>query len=294
MARPPLAARRDQRGVALILVIWVLALMTVLIIGFTGTSHTELLLARNNYDGARAAAIADAGVSVAMVRLLDASGDGQADGRTRVMPFADGSVRVTVQDEAGKVDLNVAPPDLMAGVFQSLGVAGSDATSLANAVVDWRARRKAGMAAATGGDAAEEYGAFLSIDELRLVPGMTRAIYDRLRPYVTVYAPIGRIDPLTAPAEVLRGLPGINPAQLAAFLEARDKSGAVPGALPPLNGVTRFLAHAGLHAATIRAVGQTADGTRFVREAIIVVNGEVGQPYKVVAWRQGRDEDAPP
>lgn len=305
-----------QRGVALVLVIWVLALLTVLIVGFTGTSHTELLLARNNYDSAQAAAVADAGVTLALAGVLDTTTGEQwpADGRERTLPFGDASVRIKVQDEAGKVDLNIAPPDLMAGVFQSLGLSNSEASGIAAAIVDWRNRRKPATGqgangqgtngqgtngqgangAGPTGDAAEEYGAFLAVDELRLVPGVTRAAFDRLRPYVTVYAPIGRIDPLTAPPEILRGLPGVNAGQLDAFLAARDQLGPVPGALPPLSGVTRFLAHAALHAATIRSVGTIADGTRFIREAVVMVNGQSDQPYNFVTWRQGLDEQATP
>jgi general secretion pathway protein K len=286
-----------ERGVALILVLWVLALLTVLMLGFTGTSHTELLLARNNYQSAQAAAVADAGVSLALVGILDTANGEQwpADGRTRTLPFGDATMDIQVQDEAGKVDLNNAPPDLMAGVFQSLGL--GDAGGIAAAIVDWRNRRQPAQQNATGAqasnDAAQEYGAFLSVDELRLVPGVSRAIYDRVRPYVTVYAPIGRIDPLTAPPEVLRGLPGVDPKQLAAFLAARDQLGPVPGALPPLSGVTRFLAHSGLHAATIRSTGTVTGGTRFVREAVVVVNGQNDQPYKFMTWRQGLDEKGP-
>lgn len=272
--------------------VWVLALLAVLLLGFTGGAHNELLLARNNYESARAAALADAGVSLAVVGVLDTASatPWPADGRERDVSFGGGTVLVRVQDEAGKVDLNNASEELLAGLFQSLGLGGGDGAGLAAAIVDWRARR--GQVAATAGDAGPQNAAFLSIEELRLVPGVTREVYDRVKPFVTIYSPAGRIDPLTAPAEVLRGVPGIDLKQLDAFLEARDTLGAAPTALPPLGDAAGILGHAALHAATIRSVGRTETGTRFIREAVLRVGSRPEQPYQFVTWRQGMDEAA--
>lgn len=299
--RPKRAAIRDslmgrERGVALVVVIWVLALLTVLILGFTSGAHTELLLARNNYESARAAALADAGVSLALIGVLDTTSPTPwpADGGERDFSFGGGTVLVRVQDEGGKVNLNKASEELLAGLFRSLSLGSADGAGLATAIVDWRTRL--GQSAVPPGVAGDDSGAFVSIEQLRLVPGFTREIYDRVKPFVTVYSPAATVDPLSAPAEVLRGLPGIDLHQLDAFLEARETMGsmpgALPGALPPLNNVARFLGHAPLHAATIRSVGQMPTGTRFIREAVFRVGNQAGQPYQFVAWRQGLDEAA--
>jgi len=76
------ASPHGERGIALLVVIWVLALLAVLIIGFSGDARTELLVARNHYESAGARGIADAGVSLAIFGILDPAPEAQwqADG----------------------------------------------------------------------------------------------------------------------------------------------------------------------------------------------------------------------
>src|SRR5689334_11474867 len=111
------SGRARQRGIALVLVLWVMALLAVMVVGFAGDARTELKLARNQADAAQARAIADTGVSLALLSVLDNNEDTawRIDGATHSLAYGDGAISVSVQDEGGKIDLNLAPPALLAG-----------------------------------------------------------------------------------------------------------------------------------------------------------------------------------
>jgi general secretion pathway protein K len=270
---------RGERGIALILVLWVLALLALLAMGFAGSARTELQIARNQYGSAQARAIADAGVTFGILGVLDPSSQTQwsADGREYAVDYGPGTLRVSVQDEAGKINLNMAAPELLAGLLRTLGVDDAAGQQIVAAILE---RRRQAAAAA---DAARV--AFRDVVELRLVPGLTRAVYQAMAPFVTVYTQSDRIDPLTAPAEVLRSLPGAVPQQVDAYLAARAQAGPQPTALPPLAGVDRFIARSAVQIVTIRAEGETATGAVFVREAAVAMTGN--PPYRFLSWRQG-------
>jgi general secretion pathway protein K len=283
------SGRARQRGIALVLVLWVMALLAVMVVGFAGDARTELKLARNQADAAQARAIADTGVSLALLSVLDNNEDTawRIDGATHSLAYGDGAISVSVQDEGGKIDLNLAPPALLAGLFRTLGIA--DPEALAAAIQEWRRQH--------GAEAADEplarTGPFLALEQLRAVPGVTAAAYARAAPFLTVYTRRDRVDPLTAPAEVLLSLPGARPAEVDAFLAARDRLGPVPGGLPALNGIGDFIAHAGLEVVTITAEGRTASGARFIRQAVVSASARGGAPYQILAWRQLAQPERP-
>ncbi len=53
---------KDQRGLALVVVLWVLVLLSLIAASFTLTTRTEVNVTRNLIDNAKAEALADAGV----------------------------------------------------------------------------------------------------------------------------------------------------------------------------------------------------------------------------------------
>ncbi len=53
---------RGQRGLALVVVLWVLVLLSLIAASFTKTTRTEVNITRNLIDNAKAEALADAGV----------------------------------------------------------------------------------------------------------------------------------------------------------------------------------------------------------------------------------------
>ncbi|HEX9490856.1 MAG TPA: hypothetical protein VF930_11250, partial [Stellaceae bacterium] len=220
-----------------------------------------------------------------------------ADGRQRVLRYADGTIRVSVQDEGGKIDLNAAPLELLSGLLRAVGLGPADAFRLAQTIDEWRQAQQqadappAGRRGASRAAFRRQATTFRVIEDLRLVPGVTRDIYDRVAPFVTVYSGVADIDPLTAPPQVLRSLPDVNAAEVEDFLSARQRLGPVPGQLPSLTGAAGgFLAHRVLQNATVVSEGQTAGGTTFTRAAVVSLSADPSAPYSVLSWRQARRE----
>jgi general secretion pathway protein K len=224
-----------------------------------------------------------------------------ADGRERVLTYGENLIRVRVQDEAGKIDINAAPDEMLEGLFRTVGVDAASASRLVDAIADWKdpddLRRLSGAEAADYRAAGLPYvprnGPFLAVDELRLVLGMTPALFERIGPFVTVYSRSGRINPVTAPAEVIRSLPGIGIDQADLYVAVRSALEVPqPNLLPALIGAERYVTRLTPQTVTIRSEGRTARGGSFVREAVAVFTRTPAAPYRLVSWRQGSIEQS--
>lgn len=302
---------RQQRGFALLLVIWVLAILAVLAAGFAASMRSETRLARNLLEAARARALAEAGVARATAALIDPDPQSQwrADGMPHEMSFEGGVVRIRIEDEGGKVDLNMAPPELLSGLCVELGIDGGTCAALTQGVI---ARRRAVAPApaptrARNPVADQGFGfgmppppqrqaaAFATVEELRQLPEVDRASLDRLSPFVTVYAQNPRIDPAVAPREVLLAIPGIDPREVDQLLAARAAaaSGQPVMALPGLTGVDAYAARSQMRAATIIAEARTESGAEFTRRAVIALTGLPVHPADVLEWRQDLGAEEP-
>ncbi len=109
-----------EKGVALILVIWVTALMAILLGSFALIARTENVEARHTmFDTttARYAAIAGLERAVYELRNPDMASRWAADGRAYEFPYAGAQVSVAITDESGKIDLNLADSTILVPLF---------------------------------------------------------------------------------------------------------------------------------------------------------------------------------
>ncbi len=289
-----------QRGLALVVVLWVLVLLALVAASFSRTTRTEVNLARNLVENAQAEALADAGVHLAILALLDPdpAKRPRADGTPYRIAFGGAEITVSVQDEGGKIDLNRAPDELLRGLFVSLGVEPAEADALVDAIADFRdpddLRRLNGAEDRDYEDAGLPWGAkdapFEAVEELQQVLGVTVPLYQALRPALTVYNAKGGIDPAVAPREVLMALPGMDEDQAEAQVAAR--AGGAEGAAPVLaaEGVAQRSRGQFL---TLRAEAHDPSGAIFVREAVVEITRNRQQPYTFRMWRTGTRFDIP-
>ena len=287
-------ARPRERGFALLVVIWVLALLAVLATGFAADTRSEAQQARNLLENARAQALAEAGIALAVTGLLDRNPVTQwaADGTPRDLTFDGGRLHIVVQDEGGKVNLNTAAPELLSGLLARVGVAPGERDALVDAIMTRRqladAAAQAPSSALLAAGGGEPPPAFEAIDELRLLPGVSRAVFDAVAPYVTVFSRGPRVNTLTAPKTVLLSLPNVNPQEVDAVLAARSAiaAGQISTAIPFLTGVDRFIVRTTLRAAMVTVTATTARGAVFVRQALLFLTGKPDRPYEFLDWRQ--------
>ncbi|WP_089728169.1 general secretion pathway protein GspK [Candidatus Thiosymbion oneisti] len=196
-----------QRGIALMLVLWVLALLTIIAVGLTTAQRTESTLTGNQLASARFHALAEAGVSWAILNLLapvtiidEETEVWVPDGMPRSWTFAGETLQIRVFNETSRVDLNTADRDLLEALLRAAAPGGEEAeekvSTLADAIEDWRDTddltelngAEDREYAAAGRSYGAKDGPFDSVDELQLVLGVDRDLYRTLLPALTVNA----------------------------------------------------------------------------------------------------------
>ena len=298
---------RSQRGVVLVLVLWAGALLSVIAVGLAFGVRTDRVAITNAGARLQAEVMAESAVNRALLDLIgsDRPIAWRPDGRVYEMPFEGGLLRASIHAETGKIDLNAAPEQLLAGlvstVHERLGDAPVSAASLTAAILDWRdadsLTRPFGAEdpeyRAAGRDRGAGNRAFLSIDELGQVLGMSERVFKQIRPLVTVHTRSPKIDPITAPKLALLAASDLESAQIAAFLSERNRLLAlepvirgqnVGSLLDMLKGSERHFALANARIFTILAEGRTSDGVAAFRQAVVEVTPGSARPYSVLAW----------
>src|SRR5262245_47717112 len=131
--------RPSERGVALVAVVAATALWTVVAVGLAATAATGDRLASRGLAAAQAEALARSGVAAGRAALADATALDvpdtlQAPWARPLEPYAIGSgtVRVEVEDEGRRLDVNTMP-DALPVLLARIGLD----PLLADAVADW-------------------------------------------------------------------------------------------------------------------------------------------------------------
>jgi general secretion pathway protein K len=223
---PTRCERGDQpRGVALLSALLSVALLTLIVVEMTDTTLVGSHLTRNAGNTIAAQLLARSAEVVAEGVLVEAR---QLDpGKTNLsqlwafplpdMPVADGAAAVAIEDEHGKLDLNMVNADrtqteVVARLFEELDLD----PALVERIATWIQKDPNGGVSpdaqalcALTIPCEPPGGPLRNLDELALIQGFEPAIIERLRPFATAYS--GRAGRLgvninTARSEVLRAL----------------------------------------------------------------------------------------
>ncbi len=307
--RPDRRPATNARGVALLAVLWVVLLLSVIAGSLLMLTRTDIgLSSRNLIDGARAAALADGGITLGILGLLDPDPQTRwkGDGREYELVLDSGLLAISIQDEAGRIDLNMARPELLAGLLRSAGVEEDEAARLSERIVDWRDPDDQPL---PNGAEASDYRAegldldvanrpFITPDEIQRVPGVTMAVYARIAPAVTVYSRRPGVNPATAPLAALMALPGVDEASMESIIAGRisleDETATSRGAsgfgaavaLIP-SDARRYLSGGISNVYTISARATLNQGGVYVQEAVVELIPGGDPPWRIHAWRPG-------
>jgi general secretion pathway protein K len=285
----------SQRGVALLLVMWLVALLAALVGAFALIARTEHLQGRVLVRGLVAENAARAGIEYAMTRVAapDPRQRWLPDGRPHRWHYDDAEVVVEIVDENGKIDLNQADLTLLTEFIRHLGVDQQQATQLAAAIIDWRDPDSLSQPIGGGEDddyagAGLPYGAkdaeFESVAELEQVLGMTPGLYAKMAPHLTVFSGRGRPDPAFASAEVLDAM-GLDGADLVARREGWNPASGLPAPTLP-DGGSLVGGSSGTYSIESRAV--LADRRQAVLRAVVRAGGAMpGAAYTPLRWQAG-------
>ena len=204
-----------QRGVALIAVLWMVAAMGLIITGIVQSVRSEVRSAGLQRQTVVASALGDAAILLALQKLQARR---QEPGNAiQLIPVQFGGLasNVSVQPLNGLIDINNAPPLLLAEMYRHAGgLPPADAQAMAQATVETR-QAKSARGAAQGFDA---------IEDLMRVPTMTYELYAKIIPLITADLKdgSGRVNALAAPLGVLQVLAGGDVARAAILAAQRD------------------------------------------------------------------------
>lgn len=268
--RAPAAA---QRGIAMVVALWLVVLLTII-----GSSHArnvrvETRLAHNHLDTARARALVEAGVNRAIMELFvsNASERWRFDGSVYEFEFDGSRVQAAIRNATGLIDLNTAQAPLLLTVLDGLGVDEPTALGLADAILDWRdpdnllhlhgAEDRDYRHAGLEWEARD--GPFTSIDELRYVMGMTKEIFLRLAPYLTVHSGHTDIELKYAPP------------WLVSLLGTGEGD-------PRASDVNQGISATGVY--HIHAWATSAGGSHASMEVVLRTQPGQDPPYRVLSW----------
>jgi general secretion pathway protein K len=257
------------RGFALLIVLWSMALMALIVAEIGLGGRTESRIAANLVANAKAAAVSDGAVMEAIYRLSRPTDDRwTANGETHLLVRARARAHVTATAENGKVNPNGATPQLMRGLLSACGAGDDDAARISVAILDWRSPgetahpqgAKMPEYRGAGLDYAPPNAPFQSLDELRLVFGMTPALYACLKPHLSLYA-TGEIDRSAADPLV------------AGLLPAPAPGGTVAAANPQAPQIVSILAET-----------ETDDGGHASRHAVVQLGPGLPRGYALLSW----------
>lgn len=238
--------RRRQRGFALFVVLWFLVLLAAIGVYMLTAARSQLALARNVVAGAKAEALAEAGVADAVFKLTEPLDTAQwlPDGSAHSVRLPGGTLTIRVADESAKINLNLASAAQINGLFQALGTDPGQAAAIANAIAAWVGTVKPTGQAATLVNQYHEAGlayeppqaGATNLEELRFVLGMTPQLFALMQPYVTVYTTAAAPDPATASPIIQKALAyaaAVAPAADATPPQGQPAGGTAPAATPP-------------------------------------------------------------
>jgi general secretion pathway protein K len=281
----------DQRGIALLVVLWTLMLLSLLVVAFAQQTHLERQRVSNVIAAAAAASDLQAGLSLGISVLLDpkAPPGWIHDGSARELEFAGRRISVSIQDANGCVNVNEADIEQLKSLLRAVGVDGDAVRSLAAAIIDWRDSDSVltpnGAELATyvenGWSTGPANRPFLSVGELKGVLDMPPDVADRLAPLLSVSTEGQQINPMTAPEPVLRATfpPEEVPGILARRAKRAEAKSAPEGAVPASD-----LGDADLRSASDKDLVEVPEGPVFMLEISTLAQQGAGARARAVVW----------
>jgi len=290
--------KHQQKGIALVLVLWVLLLLTIITGSFALMARMDRLEANALLSGTQARLSAEAAINLAALALRDPDelSRMRADGRLYQQELDGVLVEVSAIDERGKVDINAADELTLANLFIGNGMELDEAELLAAAVLDWRDEDELERVNGAEEDAYFAAGLeigpanrqFMMTEELLQVIGMRYELYRKIEPGITTFSRADLPDPAFAPVEALMAMPDITYDEAVNFVAERNsqQAGESLGTELP-NGIVVMEQGRGV-TYSIKARATMPNGVWEQLQATIRLGGNRdGSPYRVLRWREG-------
>ena len=148
----------NEKGVALIMVLWIIAILSVIAFEFSYAMRTEVKIVKNFQEELQLYALAEGGVERAIAELVykhdprvqnkrrilksedfpPEKKEWVTDGRGYPLTFDLGVCEVRVRGEAGKININLVSGMLLRKIITNLGLEGEARDIVVDSLLDWR------------------------------------------------------------------------------------------------------------------------------------------------------------
>ena len=309
----------DERGVALLVVLWIFIFLFVVAFDFTASVREEGNATRRYAEEGEGYYLALAGFERGLYELLGQFSQPRQGGASQSgnvfdedcseNTLGEGSYRVCLIDEAGRINLNRADEETLRRIFSNLEIEEPRSSTLVDSILDWRdeddLHRLNGAESDYYLSLSPSYtaknGPFDSVEELLWVRGATPEIFYGqekdgaqtvgLRKIFTVDSPMDRVNARTMSAEVCHALTGLPLAKCREFVMERKRlSEKTLADVLKLLGIAagdtalRQFVFTNPSVITIEAAGQPADSVapRRVRGVVRLGGGQRG--FELIRW----------
>jgi len=306
-----------EKGLALIMVLWVLVMLSIIAMNYLGSSRWEILSTRNLKDETISHYLAMSGYHEALFYLMsdkdpsfdyaDGAGNFWVDKETTPVTGKrtlenSGEMNISILDEDAKININTAPPDRLRKLFAYAGIKDEDLDGIVDSIIDWKDPDDEHHLSGAESDYYEgldqpykaKNGPFDVPEELALVKGLKRDDLSgspevkALLPMITTFGS-GTMNINTVSTEVMQMM-GLEEAEIEAVLKQRNEESGGFKFVPP-----QFAAK-GLNATatgTVRIIiiARTAAGSPSSKIEAVISRQRAGTGYKTqtLYWRESAE-----
>jgi general secretion pathway protein K len=288
---------RDDRGFIVVAVLWILAALATLVTIFSVYVINTATAFAVHDERLQAEGLARAAIELSVYQITVTPQEPPARG-TFVFRIGNAQVNADFRAETARIDLNVAPKELLAGLFATFGAQRSAADYYADRIIGWRATPasenttdEAGLYRAAGLPYGPRGAPFAHTGELGLVLGIPELMIERALPFLTVYSGQPQVNVLIAAPQAMAALPGMDPERLNAALVLREgRSQNAEGLLAMLGPAQTFANTQSSKSMRVTARIAFDSGQRMTTEAVIFLLDNGNEPYRILTWRDDMDD----
>lgn len=240
----------EEKGVALLMVLWVLTILMVIVLSFSLMTRTETYATLAFKERMEMKFLAEAAIQRGIQEILymkqnpqlaqlEGSDIWKTDGTPYSGSLGEGDYSVRITDESGKIDINTLNDTsgiILKALLTQMGVEDENADTIVDSILDWKDAddlvRLHGAESDYYMSLSNPYKAknanFDTLEELLLVKGVTYEIFfgsegkRGLVDFITINSSMNVINVNAAPKEVLMAVPGITPEIADAIVDYRQ------------------------------------------------------------------------
>lgn len=277
-------------------VLWIFILLSLMYSGYSYSVRTETAMTQQLMQSARTRAAADAGVQMAIERLLSAKQENEMTLSDPVYEdvFNGINLRIAIFNESGRVDLNKASAELLDILLEDAVPESQERMTIIDSLLDWRdadnETRDFGAEDDDYSAMGKSYGAadaaLSSVDELLRINGMTVELFNSLKAMFTVYSGAAVFNPGLSPKMLLRSLSGHDDYSVEAVLQnwhlsTLEETAALLGNIPA-NLISKKIGN--IYNIEVEASLESGAKTRL--STIIKLVDNLARPYNLLSWRE--------